>query len=176
MDNIKAFLTSVDPGWNQAFANASVNNGGQGLNSGYMAGEIKGGQKNVAMPPEEAQMKEPEILKTNKLKCLTNSGSEALCFIYSILMGLTGGSENEVEPMVNHIFKVAGLVGGWISVDSEEAKKVIKIIGDIYEPLDVVVIQLGTDDIFISGRGGNMGGRTVVIRQSSFHYDAYIDG
>jgi hypothetical protein len=102
-------------------------------------------------------------------------------------MGLTGQSEPEVDEMVSYIAQEACIRLGWgqeartrlawITADGAEAIAAVRVINDVYRiNLDVVVVQLtgGSEDgLAVSGRTGQVGGHTVLIRQTGIHFDAY---
>jgi len=172
---IHAFLNEIAPNWNEAFANVPGNGAQQGLNQGYMAHQVAGGSRNVALPVHIDARDEQRRIARHGLRMSENGGQGALCFIYSVLMGLTGQSEREVRSMVAYVARRAGVMRGWINADSDGAANVVQEIDAIYgTQLDVVVVQHGVADAIISGRAGQLGGRTVLIRQTPGHYDACV--
>lgn len=174
-DELHAYLDEIAPGWDQPFQNVPGNGAQQGLNQGYLAHQVAHGQRNVALPVHVDAEVEEERIGEHQLRVLRNSGEGAYCFIYSILMGLTGQSERAVFDMVAYIARRAGATRGWINADSQIAANVVQQVQAIYGvQLDVVVVQHGVDGAIVSGRAGQLGGRTVLIRQTPGHYDAYV--
>ncbi|WP_240669164.1 hypothetical protein [Dyella sp. M7H15-1] len=173
-DALHAFLNRIAPGWDQAFQNVAGNGAQQG-NQGYMAHQIAPRHRAAALPVELGVTAERRRMQGHGLKLLANGGRGALCFVYSVLMGLTGQSEAEVHDMASYVAARAGAEGGWINADSDIAANVVAEIENIYGVhLDVVVVQQGRNDAMVSARAGQLGGTTVVIRQTPGHYDAYV--
>lgn len=172
---LRAYLTSIDPAWDQPFAlapQAAV--GGGGADAGVFAHQVIAHNPQDVLPPAIAPSAETGRIRGHRLRVHRNGGRGALCFIYSILMGLTGQSEEAVTPMVNYIARQTGATEGWINADSPIALAVIAEIERIYgTQVDLAVVQQGVAPI-ISARGGHAGGRVVVIRQTDNHYDAYV--
>lgn len=172
---LHAFLNHIAPNWNQPFQNVQGNGVHQGLNQGYMAHQIAPEHQAVAMPVVIGEEEERRRMEAYRLRVLRNNGKGALCFIYATLMGLTGQSEAEVTPMAFYVATQAGAQGGWINADSPVATNVVNVIQQIYGvQLYVVVVQHGQGDAMVSGHAGQLGGRTVLIRQTPGHYDAYV--
>ena len=89
-------------------------------------------------------------------------------------MGLTGLGQDSVEDVVDEIADVSN-VGIWIAADSATAQNVINEVNRLFNvEVDVVVLSHGTGGTVVSGRAGTIGGHTVVIRQTTTHYDAYV--
>lgn len=172
--NLRAFLNAIAPGWNVAFAHGAGGVAPQGAGDGYMAHQIAAEHQAVAAPLFVEPETEDRGVAARGLRVSRNGGGRALCFVFAIVMGITGQTEDEVREMVFYIAEQARAGGGWISVDSPVAARVVGIIEGIYGAVDVVVVQHGADDMMVSGRVENTGARTVVIRQTIGHYDAYV--
>lgn len=174
-DSIRAYLTRVAPGWDRPFENVPGNGAQQGLNQGYFAHQVEARHQAVALPDALGGEAEQARLLPHGLTVRRNGGRGALCFVYAVLMGLTGQTEQEVADMANYVAVRAHAQGGWINADSQIAADVVAEIARIYGlALDVVVVQHGADETFISARAGQEGGHTVLIRQNPGHYDAYV--
>lgn len=170
-----AYLTTIDAGWNQPFLNVPQGgNGGGVADAGVFAHQVIAHDPGGVLPPRLEPGAEAHLVGAHGLLVHRNGGRGALCFIYSILMGLTGQSEEAVTPMVNYIARQTGATEGWINADSPVALAVIAEIERIYATaIDLAVVQQGVAP-FISARGGHAGGQIVVIRQTDNHYDAYV--
>ncbi len=175
---LKSYLTSISNQWNQGFIDPLLqNNSGTGnTNSqGFMANQVKSNILKDNTPLFFTANKENELLQKHGLHLAPNMGKGAWCFIYSIIMGMTGLSEKQATPIVNEVVRQAKISGGWIAADSGTAAMVIGIIESMFKTqIDVVVVSHGNDGTIISGRSGSAGGHTVVIRQTIGHFDAYV--
>jgi len=169
-----AYLTTIDPAWDQPFNLPQAGSGGGVAGGGVFAHQVIANNPQDVLPPRLEPDDEAELLDAHGLRVHRNDGMGALCFIYSILMGLTGQSQQAVRPMVNYIAQQTGAVGGWINADNPIAVAVVAEIERIYGiPIDLAVVQQGVEPT-VSARGGHAGGRVVVIRQTQNHYDAYV--
>lgn len=173
---LQAFLNNIAPGWSDVWPERARIPLARPVapNAGYMAGQIAPAHLRE-LAPDLNRHREQGNLGAHQLRVHANTGKGALCFIFSIIMGLTGESEQAVTPMVQRVARLANVQGGWIAVDSETAGNIIARIEHIYGvQIDVVVVQQGIEGPVISGRAGHQGAHTVVIRQTPGHYDAYI--
>jgi hypothetical protein len=172
---LRNYLTSIDAAWDQPFAVAPQGAvGGGDADGGVFAHQVVAHNPQDVLPPHIEPGDEAFLVGGHGLQVHRNHGRGALCFIYSILMGLTGQSEDEVTPMVNYIAQQTGATAGWINADSPVALAIIAEIERIYATqVDLAVVQQGVAPT-ISGRGGHAVGRVVVIRQTYNHYDAYV--
>jgi hypothetical protein len=171
---LQAFLAGINAHWATPFAHGGGGSGGPGGSGGYMASQI-GARHSFALPHSVSERRETLALKDHGLRALRNSGAGALCFVYSVIMGLTGESAEAVRDTVNYVARRAGAVGGWITSDSATASNAIAEIEALFgTQIDVVVIQYGSGGPIIAGRNGHFGQHTVVIRQTPGHYDAYV--
>lgn len=172
--NLMHWLTSLNPEWGVAFQGGPINQQqGQMLvnqGEGVMLGEARN-RRDLA--PVSGQVAIPPLLNYR-----TNNGRGALCFIYSVVMGLTGASQEEVEPYVARIARAANATGGWIAADSGTAQRVIAQVQHIFGVnIQVVEIQNSVDGPIISGRSHNVAPdvlRPIVIRNTGGHYDAVV--
>jgi len=173
---LQAFLNSIAPGWSDALPERARMPLARPVapNAGYMAGQIASAHLRE-LAPDLSRDREQGNLGAHQLRVHANSGKGAWCFIFSIIMGLTGESEQAVTEMVKYVARMADAEEGWIAADSETARKIIAIIERIYGvQIDLVVVQQGDEGPVISARTGHLGAHTVVIRQTREHYDAYI--
>lgn len=167
---VLAWLNTMDSSWNEP---EHVPHGGQsmlvGTGPGIMLGAAQSLQEHlptgaVTLPPD--------------LHYLINNGNGALCFIYSIVMGLTGASQAEVEPVVAQIATSARAGTGWIASDSPVAQRVIAEVERMFGmEIQVVEIQNSVTGPIISGRSHNVSAATrrpIVIRNTGTHYDAAV--
>lgn len=167
------FLTSINADWATPFADGGGGVGGAG-SGGYMASQIAPRHR-VALPPAMSVRQETLALEGHGLRVSVNPGDRALCFVYSVIMGLTGESAGAVRETVNYVARRAGAGSGWITSDSATAANVVREIEALFRTqIDVVVVQHGSGGFIISGRSGHFGQTTVVIRQTQGHYDAFV--
>lgn len=172
---LDAYLTTIDAAWNQPFANPPQDGVGGGVaDVGIFAHQAIGNDPQSVLPPQIKPSDEAHRIGGHGLRVHRNRGMGALCFIYSILMGLTGQNEEAVRPMVDYIAQRTGATEGWINADGAVARAIVAEIEHIYATqIDLAVVQQGVEPI-ISARGGHAGGQVVVIRQTDNHYDAYV--
>ena len=119
-----------------------------------------------------------EIALPQGLQFIKNNGNQARCFIYSIVMGLTGRPQSDVELIVDQIARTANVGAGWIAADSQQAHAVIQAVEGIFgNAIQVIELQNSAAGPIISGRSHNVSGvarRPIVIRNTGGHYDAII--
>jgi hypothetical protein len=166
-----AFLDSLDPGWNVAPAAQA---GGQGMIVGQGGGVMLGdAEKTKEVAPVLGEIRLP-----GTVRFLTNNGSGALCFVYSVVMGLTGRTQGEVEAAVAWIVRTAGVEGGWIASDSDAARRVLDAAQLLFGiPIQVIELQNSVAGLIISGRSHNASRdarHAVVLRNTGAHYDAIV--
>jgi hypothetical protein len=169
-DALFGFLDSLDRDWNVA----PRADAGQGMIVGQGGGVMLGSAtkaKEAAPVVGEAALPEP-------LRFLTNNGSGALCFVYSVVMGVTGRQQSEVNGTVAQIARNAGVEGGWIASDSPAAQRVLAAAEQIFGiQIQVVELQNSISGFIISGRSHNVtrhDRRPVVLRNTGTHYDAIV--
>jgi hypothetical protein len=166
------FLDTLDPGWNVA---AVARAGGD---PGMIVGQGAGVMLGVASKAEEAAPVSGEIRLPGQVRFLTNNGQGALCFVYSVVMGLTGRRQSEVQGIVAGIVATAGVQGGWIASDSAAARRVLLAAEQVFGiPIQVIELQNSVAGLIISGRSHNATRderRPVVLRNTGAHYDAIV--
>ncbi|OJJ19108.1 hypothetical protein BKI52_20035 [marine bacterium AO1-C] len=183
--SILQFLTRLDPGWDQIEQNERNGRGIVGDGLGARVGEVQVDARRGEIRQEdvvpEPLANEAGVLSNRGLKIIQNDGGmDARCFIYSIIMGLTGQSQAEVEDTVSHIAAQVNLEGGWIATDSAVARNVIQAIETWHrQPIQVIEITPANNPngFIISGRSHNEDSnarRPVVIRSLGGHYDAVV--
>jgi|GEM_PF-7026601 len=135
--------------------------------------EYRSASKSKDVAPVSSKINLPKGLKFS-----TNNGSGARCFVYSIVMGLTGLSQANVERVVSEIARNAQVGGGWIASDSDTACAIIDEVERIFGiSIQVIELQNSVSGPIISGRSHNALGsarRPIVIRNTGAHYDAII--
>ena len=181
LNALHQFLTQISPGWDQPFVfgqavanqgHAVAQVGGQGI----MADEAQGNNVNDYMPVNAGRESESNLQQHN-LQTLENSGNRALCFIYATIMGLTGQNEDQVHDMVNYVAQQAKVPqDGYIAMGTGIANNVIGVLTQIYGPFQIIELMQSADGPMISGRTHNDNGalRTVLIRNTGGHFDAYV--
>jgi len=166
------FLDGLDPGWEVPAAPQP--DGDQGM----IVGQGRGVMLGAAGKAKQAAPVPGEIRLPDQLGFLTNNGSGALCFVYSVVMGLTGRPQGEVEGTVARISMAAGLHEGWIASDSDEARRVLAAAEQVFGiPIQVIEVQNSVAGLIISGRSHNAtrgARRVVVLRNTGAHYDAVV--
>jgi hypothetical protein len=165
------FLNSLDPHWEEAPAGAD---GDQGMIVGQGSGVMLGS----AVKAKEAAPVGRAVRLPGELRFLNNDGSGALCFVYSVVMGLTGRRQGEVEETVRRIVEVAGVKEGWIASDSDAARRVLDAVQVVFgRAIQVVELQNSNAGLIISGRSHNVARvdrLPVVVRNTGAHYDAIV--
>ncbi len=168
---LAAYLTHLEGDWDQGAMAQHVPQPGHG--QGVLVHQVEANDPEEHLPEHNPEQEVKE-LRPHNISVSTNGGRGALCFIYSIVMGLTGASEGSIHNLVREIAQKAGIQGGWIAIDSEEAKRVIAIIsGMAGTEINLVELQRSAQGYIISGRAGSPGGHLVVIRLTPGHYDAF---
>jgi hypothetical protein len=166
------FLDTLDPGWNRAVVGRA--SGGQGM----IVGQGRGVMLGDASKAKDTAPVSGTIRLPGSLQFLTNNGHGALCFVYSIVMGLTGRPQSEVEATVDGIVRAARVQEGWIASDSDPARRVLLAVEQVFGvPVQVIELQKSVSGPIISGRSHNATRterRPVVIRNTGTHYDAIV--
>jgi hypothetical protein len=143
-----------------------------------IVGQGRGVMLGAAGKAKQAAPVPSEIRLPAQLGFLTNNGSGALCFVYSVVMGLTGRPQGEVEGTVARIRMAAGLHEGWIASDSDEARRVLAAAEQVFgTAIQVIEVQNSVAGLIISGRSHNAtrgARRVVVLRNTGAHYDAVV--
>jgi hypothetical protein len=166
------FLDTLDPGWNQA----AVLRGRDG--QGMIVGQGRGVMLGDASKAKDTAPVSGRIRLPGSLRFLKNNGHGALCFVYSIVMGLTGRPQREVEATVDRIVRAARVREGWIASDSDPARRVLVAVEQVFGmPVQVIELQNSASGLIISGRSHNATRterRPIVIRNTGTHYDAIV--
>lgn len=170
---LSQFLTTLDAGWSTVGTRAHGSGGGGmivGAGMGVMLGEAS--KAKDAVPVHRTVVLPPE------LRFVTNNGSRARCFVYSIVMGLTGRPQEEVEEAVGQIADRAQVGEGWIALDTKVAKRVVgEVEGMFGVEIQVIELQTSVGGLWISGRSHDATPeerRPIVIRNTGGHFDAII--
>lgn len=169
---LNIFLTQLASDWEQP-ASSSSDNMIVGDGPGVMLGTAKSTAARKALPASG------EIPLLPSLKFSKNGGASARCFVYAVVMGLTGCTEKEADPVVQEIVE-STRVTGWIATDSENAKLVIAAVDKKFGvSIQVIEVQKSSDSngAWISGRSHDLGNderRAIVIRNTGNHYDAIV--
>jgi hypothetical protein len=170
-----AFLDQLDPQWNVAAVPQAGGDGagGQQMIVGQSPGVMLG---DVSQAKDLAPVGGGTL--PDQVGFLRNNGSGALCFVYSVVMGLTGLPQAAVEGTVRQIVLAAGVQGGWIATDSAAAQQVLDAVQQILGVgIQVVELQNSATGFIISGRSHNVARtvlRPVVLRNTGAHYDAVV--
>jgi hypothetical protein len=165
------FLGSLNGGWDAP--DRPRGEGDQGMIVSAGKGVLMGAAKSKDARPVGGEVRLPD-----DLRFLKNNGSGALCFIFSVVMGLTGMPQASVEQTVFEIAIRANAQGGWIAADSPVASAVIGEIERIFGvAIQVIELQNSSTGPIISGRSHNVSAdvrRPIVIRNTGAHYDAVV--
>ena len=113
------FLDGLDPGWDDP---ARPREGGD---EGMIVGTGPGVMLGSASKAKDMAPVGGEIILSEGLGFPRNNGSGARCFIYSVVMALTGLPQAAVEDLVTGIALAAGAQAGWIASDSDVALAVL---------------------------------------------------
>ena len=166
------FLNSLDEGWDAPDRPRGESD------QGMIVGRGKGVMLGAASKTKDAAPVGGEVRLPDDLQFLKNNGKGALCFIFSVVMGLTGLPQRSVEQTVAEIAVRANAQGGWIAADSAQASAVLAEIERIFgAQIQVIELQNSTAGPAISGRSHNVSPdvrRPIIIRNTGSHYDAVV--
>ena len=175
-ETLRRYLDTLNEGWSQPFQGVAAGSGADmavDAPAGVMAADIADQDRGL-LPLSPAR--EGDTIAANGLRVSANSGAGALCFIYGIVMGLTGATEREARPTVEYVARQAGVTEGWIASDGSAARRVLGALQAHFGVLiHLVVVQHGAVGPIIAGNLPAAGaGHVVVLRQTPGHYDAYV--
>ena len=175
-DAVFAFLDGLSEEWNVAEvprADGGGDGGSDRMNVGVGSGVMLGAASQAKLAGPVAG----ETLPVG-VDFLRNNGNGAWCFVYSIVMGLTGLQQSDVEGVVRWIVATAGVQQGWIASDTPAARQVLDVVQQVLGiPVQVIELQHSVDGFIISGRSHNVtrqARRPVVLRNTGGHYDAIV--
>ncbi|EAY24047.1 eCIS core domain-containing protein, partial [Microscilla marina] len=123
---ITSFLDTIAPGWSDPDAiHKNPLLGGNGVM--YNQATVDASKGETQLEDYHPQVSPVNALEKHGLQIAPNSGKGAYCLIYSVMMGLLQTTIPD-DSKVAQIAKNAGVKGGWITSDSDGAKKVLEEI------------------------------------------------